>query len=140
MPRARPRIRPQVRSTVGAPTLSVPQNTTPHAVQASESTERLRSPLVISRRSFGRRAISAAGIGVRSRMSSTASKGARRAASASGSVSVSRNTVGVRCGSRPQGPRPSATPWWSSRIASFWTCGTVSLPRVRREARAGRRE
>ena len=80
IPRTTARIRPQVSSMVAnAPVnASVPQTVTPSSCAASTSIAALAMPAVTSSRSDGRRARIVAGKGVRSRIATTASKGASR--------------------------------------------------------------
>ena len=73
--------------------LSVPQTVIPRAVQAATSIAAFFGPLVTMSLRFGSASISAAGIGVRSRMRQITSKGKSRATKAAGSVSVSGKTV-----------------------------------------------
>ncbi len=76
MPRAAASSSPSASSAVAellAPPPTVLHTTTPRRVHASVSKERLRAPVMPSIRSFGRRSISEAGSGVRSRIDSTIS-------------------------------------------------------------------
>ena len=120
--RASARMSAHVRSVVGAPAPGAPQTVTPRSAQAARSIEALRRPVVTSSRSAGRRSIRERGKGVRSRIATSASNGARRSATASSSATWSEN---ASTASLPAGaPTPP---------------GRARAPRSRRAARAAAR-
>ena len=102
----------QVSSTVGAASPPVPATMIPSSRAASMSIAAFARPVVTSSFSAGSRSRRARGNGVRSRIATTISNGARRSISASSSATWSVNTVGaMSAASSSHGPSASATAW-----------------------------
>ncbi len=108
--RAPARIRAQVSSTVEATVPPVVPTWMPCSSAAAMSMEALNGPVEAIIRSFGRRSMMLRGSGVRSRITKTTSKGARRSTSRSGSDSWSLKTVmSARSATADQSAMSSAT-------------------------------